>query len=80
MNEDGQPSRYPRDPSKPDNATADVAWSITSHLLAGMLVWGGLGALVDRWVGHFPLFLVIGLVVGVAGALYLSIQKINRLS
>ena len=50
---------------------ADVAWSVTSYLLAGMLVWGGLGWLVDRWRGSGPVFLPIGVLVGVAAALYL---------
>lgn len=75
MNEDGPPPRYPR-----DNSTSDVAWSITSYLLSGVLVWGGAGWLVDLWTGLAPLFMAVGVVVGVTGALYLSIVKINRLS
>lgn len=56
----------------------DVAWSITSYLLTGMLVWGGVGWLVDQWLGFETVFFPIGVLVGVGAALYLSIAKINR--
>lgn len=75
MSEDG---RRPPDPGEPDRRTPDVAWSITSSLLAGMLVWGGVGWLVDLWLGFDRLFLAIGVFGGLAAGLYLSIVKINR--
>jgi F0F1-type ATP synthase assembly protein I len=59
--------------------SAEVAWSVTSYLLAGMLVWGGLGWLVDRWRGGGPVFLPIGVLVGVAAALYLVHVRTNDL-
>jgi ATP synthase protein I len=77
MSEDGR--RSPEVP-EPDRGTPDVAWSITSSLLAGMLVWGGVGWLVDRWLGFDRLFLAIGVVGGLAAGLYLSVVKINRSS
>lgn len=48
-----------------------VGWAITSTMLAGVLVWGGIGYLVDRLVGTVHLFLAIGMVLGAAGATYL---------
>ncbi len=46
------------------------AWSITAYLLAGMLVWGGAGWLLDRWLGT-AVFVPVGLLAGMALAMYL---------
>jgi ATP synthase protein I len=59
--------------------SAEVAWSVTSYLFAGMLVWGGAGWLLDRWRGTGPVFLPIGVLVGVAAALYLVHVRTNDL-
>ena len=67
------------EPSGSGFGSAEVAWSVTSYLLAGMLVWGGLGWLVDRWRGGGPVFLPIGVLVGVAAALYLVYVRTNDL-
>jgi F0F1-type ATP synthase assembly protein I len=56
----------------------DAAWSIVSYLLSGMLVWGGVGWLVDKWTGNQALFLPIGLVLGIAAALYLVHLRFDR--
>jgi ATP synthase protein I len=56
----------------------DAAWSITSYLLSGMLVWGGVGWLIDRWTGHDVLFFPIGVIVGIVAALYLVHIKFDR--
>jgi F0F1-type ATP synthase assembly protein I len=53
---------------------SEVAWAIIATLLAGVLAWGGIGWLVDRWTGSH-LFLPIGVVVGFAGAFYLVIKR-----
>lgn len=54
------------------------AWAVTSSLIAGMAVWGGIGFLVDSWLGFRWLFLPIGLVVGVAGGIYLVYIRYGR--
>ena len=48
-----------------------VGWGITSTMLAGVLVWGGIGFLVDRLIGGSHVFLAIGMVLGAAGATYI---------
>lgn len=53
------------------------AWSIVSYLLAGLLVWGGAGWLLDRWLGTRFLVLV-GLLVGAAAATYLVYLRYGR--
>ncbi len=80
-----QPGSHPRrpdhgraDPPPSASATANLAWSIISYLLSGMLVWGGLGWLADRWLGKESVFLPIGLLFGITAAMYLVVVKINR--
>ena len=45
------------------------AWAATSLLISGVVVWGGVGYLVSRWLGS-PLFTMAGLLLGTATALY----------
>jgi ATP synthase protein I len=65
--------------SEADRRAATAAWSVSSYLLSGMLVYGGLGWLLDRWTGHDSLFTPIGVIVGLAAGLYLSIARINAI-
>lgn len=46
------------------------AWTVISYLLSGLILWGGAGLLLDRWLGTTFLALV-GMLVGGGGALYL---------
>lgn len=55
-----------------------VAWTIIATLLAGMAVWGGIGYLIDRWVGTEDVFLAIGLIVGTSGGIYLVYLRYGR--
>jgi ATP synthase protein I len=48
---------------------ANDAWSAFGLMLSGVIVWGGAGYLVARWTGH-QLFTMVGLLVGMATALY----------
>ncbi len=61
-------------PREPPGRGADVVWSIIGTLVAGVLAWGGIGWLLDQWLG--TRFLVaIGIIVGMAGAMYLIIKR-----
>ena len=55
-----------------------TAWAVTGTLLAGILVWGGLGYLIDRWVGLEWLFLPIGMLVGVGASIYSVYVRFGR--
>jgi ATP synthase protein I len=70
---DGEPKDAPR-----STATANAAWSIVSYLMSGILVWGGVGWLLDRWRGGGPVFLPIGVLVGVAASTYLVHVRIKH--
>lgn len=52
--------------------------ALISYLISGMLVYGGLGWLLDRWLGFTSLFLPIGLVLGVAAGGYLGYMRFLR--
>lgn len=45
------------------------AWSATGLLISGVVVWGGAGYLLSRWLDN-QLFVMVGLLVGTATALY----------
>ncbi|TMK91653.1 MAG: AtpZ/AtpI family protein [Actinobacteria bacterium] len=47
-----------------------VGWAIASTLLAGILALGALGYLADRLIGTKDVFLPVGMVLGVAVAIY----------
>ena len=55
-----------------------AAWNVTGTLLAGIVVWGGLGYLIDRWVGLEWLFLPIGMLVGVGASIYSVYVRFGR--
>lgn len=73
----GAADRTPRDAPTDATATTD-AWAIVSYQMAGIAVWGGIGWLLDRWTGHTALFLPIGVIVGIVGALYLIFARLHR--
>lgn len=56
----------------------DVAWSALGSLLAGPLVWGGVGYLLDRWWGTSPAFTIVGVVVGSLTAFYIVYLRFGR--
>lgn len=48
-----------------------------SYLIAGMVVWGGVGWLVDRWLGTEGIALAIGAVVGAGAGVYLIARRLG---
>ncbi len=64
-------------PSGSGRSNPGDAWTVTGYLLSGLLVWGGVGLLVDRWL-HTRLFVLVGLLVGSAAAIYLIYVRYGR--
>jgi F0F1-type ATP synthase assembly protein I len=56
----------------------DTAWTITSKLIAGMVIYGGLGWLLSLWLGHSALFIAGGTLLGLAAAMYLVLSRLNH--
>lgn len=76
MSEEG----HQPDPGSDDadhRSFANAAWSIPSYILSGMAIYGGLGWLLDRWLGLSALF-PIGILVGLGLALYLVYHRYGR--
>ena len=59
---------------EPPGRGAEMVWSIIGTLVAGVLAWGGIGWLLDRWLGTRYL-VAVGILVGMAGAFYLIIKR-----
>ena len=53
---------------------ADIGWGITGTMLSGILVWGGVGWLLDRWL-ETRFFILVGTILGLAVAIYLVVVK-----
>jgi F0F1-type ATP synthase assembly protein I len=70
--------RKPR-PEDGQKEFGDLAWSVPSYLLSGMIIWGGIGWLLSRWTG-WSWLVPIGVVLGVALAVYLVYVKNGRRS
>ena len=47
------------------------AWTVLAYLISGPLLYGGLGWLADRWLGTSPWLVLVGIVGGMALAVYL---------
>ena len=56
---------------------ADQGLRIVSILISGLLLYGGLGWLVDAWL-QTSWALPVGLIVGMAASLYLVIARYGR--
>ena len=61
-------------PADDQPSGADVGWGITGTLLSGIIVWGGAGLALDRWLGTRFLVLV-GVLLGLGVAIYLVVVK-----
>lgn len=61
-------------------ATADAAWMIVGHLLAGIVLYAGIGWLLSLWLGHRSLFIAGGALVGLGLSMYLVFTRLGLLS
>lgn len=67
---------------RPNAPQARSAWlgfgdamNIVAELVAGTVVWGGIGWLLDRWFGTSPALMVIGALVGHATVVYMIMRR-----
>ena len=49
----------------------DKSFEFTADLLAAIFTWGGVGWVLDRWLGTGPILMVIGFLVGNMAGIYL---------
>ena len=63
---------------EPTNRREENAlWSIFGYLVSGLLFWGGAGWAADRFL-NTKYFTLVGLLVGMGGALYLVWLRVGR--
>jgi ATP synthase protein I len=64
--------------NNPTNRREENAlWSIYGYLVSGLLFWGGIGWAADHFL-NTSYFTLIGLLVGMGGALYLVWLRFGR--
>ncbi len=72
---DGATAAREDDGDRPSNAALwrglDHAYMMQVELIAALLIWGGAGWLVDRWLGSGPWLTILGALVGYAAGFYL---------
>lgn len=56
----------------------DQGLKVLSYLLSGPLFYGFLGWLADQWLHTSPLWMVVGIVIGMAAGIYLVVQRYGR--
>ena len=59
------------------NREENAMWSIFGYLLSGLLFWGGIGYGLDKCLDK-GIFTLIGLLVGISGAIYLVWLRFGR--
>lgn len=68
----------PTQTSGPNQPRPVDPMALISYLISGIVVYGGLGWLLDRWLDFSSLFLPIGVVFGVAAGGYLGYMRFLR--
>ena len=51
-----------------------MGWNITGTMLSGIIVWGGVGWVLDRWL-ETRIFTLVGTIFGLTVAIYLIVVK-----
>jgi len=70
------PPESPKDDaSDPTNSGSGIV--VISYLITGILVWGGIGWLIDSWLGTKGIAAAIGAVVGAAAGVYIIVRRLG---
>lgn len=72
-----EPPNTPRGDDEPTPPDTGMGMTAVAYLISGMLVWGGIGWLVDHWVGTRGIFAGIGAVLGIGGGVYLIVRRLG---
>lgn len=71
--------RSPQRPRDDDETAAGQGWTAVSYLIGGILVWGLVGWLIDRWWDTGGIATAVGAVLGAAGGVYLVVRRLGGL-
>ena len=75
----GRLSANMKSPKSADRETPNVAWTVMNNLIAGILVYGGLGYLIGLWLGNASVGLAIGTVFGLVASTFLISFRLRHL-
>ncbi len=56
----------------------NTAWIISSRLMAGLILYAGLGWLLSLWLGHREVLVAVGALVGLGLSYYLIFTGLSR--
>ena len=70
-------NQTPHNPSGGKPSEENAFWTIFGYMLSGLLIWGGIGYGLDRWL-NTGYFLLGGLLLGMGSALYLIWLRFGR--
>lgn len=76
MDKDQQP-QHPDDSDKTPAAGAEQGWTAITYLITGIVIWGGVGWLIDSWLDLGGLAIGIGSIVGAACGVYLIARRLG---
>lgn len=68
----------PQTPDQDENRKSGFAYAAALTLFASVVSCGGLGYLLDRWLGTQPWLLVVGIVLGSAVGLFEFIRLSSK--
>ena len=57
---------------------ADTAWTITSRLIAGLILYTAIGWLLSLWVGHQAVLMAIGALFGLGLSYFLIFKGLRK--
>ena len=63
----------PASPSR-QGSGAETGYAVLGTMISGMVVWGGAGWLLDRWLDA-RVFAPVGIILGMAVAIYLVVAR-----
>ena len=78
-----EPGRFESEEQKAERVRREARqmdrdlWTIVGHMAASLLVYGGVGYLLGRLLGH-PILLLFGVLLGLAVSLVYTIWLANR--
>ncbi|MEV6596914.1 AtpZ/AtpI family protein [Actinoplanes sp. NPDC051346] len=72
-----EPPGKPHGDDSPSPPNSGSGMTALSYLIAGILVWGLVGWLVDRWLGTGGIATGVGVVLGAAGGVYLIVRRLG---
>lgn len=74
-----QPDPAPDSPDEPTESTYQGdPWHAVGYLVSGVVIYGFLGWLADRWLGT-TFLVVIGILLGAGLGIYATVKRFNAL-